>query len=163
MENTKNITRDFLLAGRAEFTVSNPKGEHYTVKVAQPKNSDARGQKPYFVSIKDSSHPRAKWGYCYAGILNTHNNTVARTFKSVYDVNDLKFKVAAWAIKTVLENLPLPDGYSIKHVGKCGKCGKKLTDPESIDRGLGPVCVGSSVVLKTGNAPGAPHTKTVEY
>ena len=26
------------------------------------------------------------------------------------------------------------------HSGKCGKCGKKLTTPESIKSGLGPYC-----------------------
>ena len=28
----------------------------------------------------------------------------------------------------------------VYHVGKCGRCGKKLTDPESILTGLGPSC-----------------------
>ena len=28
----------------------------------------------------------------------------------------------------------------VYHVGKCGKCGKKLTTPESILTGLGPTC-----------------------
>lgn len=27
-----------------------------------------------------------------------------------------------------------------KHTGHCGMCGKSLTDQESIDRGIGPVC-----------------------
>lgn len=29
-----------------------------------------------------------------------------------------------------------------KHTGVCGKCGRTLTDPESIDAGIGPVCAG---------------------
>lgn len=27
------------------------------------------------------------------------------------------------------------------HIGKCGRCGRTLTDPESIKRGIGPECV----------------------
>jgi len=30
------------------------------------------------------------------------------------------------------------------HCGKCARCGRMLTDPESIERGIGPVCVGLS-------------------
>ena len=28
------------------------------------------------------------------------------------------------------------------HEGRCGRCGRKLTVPASIERGLGPVCAG---------------------
>jgi hypothetical protein len=33
-------------------------------------------------------------------------------------------------------------GVEIWHEGRCGKCGRRLTDPESISTGLGPVCAG---------------------
>lgn len=36
----------------------------------------------------------------------------------------------------------LPDIQKIWHQGCCSACGRKLTDPESIERGLGPVCSG---------------------
>jgi hypothetical protein len=29
-----------------------------------------------------------------------------------------------------------------QHTGKCGRCGRKLTDPQSIARGIGPDCLG---------------------
>ena len=28
----------------------------------------------------------------------------------------------------------------IQHIGKCCKCGRPLTDPESIKLGVGPIC-----------------------
>ena len=37
----------------------------------------------------------------------------------------------------------LPISVRFWHEGRCGRCGRTLTDPESIKRGLGPVCVGS--------------------
>jgi hypothetical protein len=29
-----------------------------------------------------------------------------------------------------------------KEIGECGRCGRTLTNPDSIDRGIGPVCAG---------------------
>lgn len=31
---------------------------------------------------------------------------------------------------------------AVYHEGRCGKCGRRLTTPESIETGLGPVCAG---------------------
>jgi len=33
-------------------------------------------------------------------------------------------------------------GLNFFHEGKCGKCGRKLTTPESIKNGFGPTCLG---------------------
>lgn len=34
----------------------------------------------------------------------------------------------------------LPDCVEIWHEGRCGRCGRPLTDPDSIKSGIGPVC-----------------------
>jgi hypothetical protein len=31
---------------------------------------------------------------------------------------------------------------AVYHEGRCGACGRRLTTPESISSGLGPVCAG---------------------
>ena len=36
----------------------------------------------------------------------------------------------------------MPLTLTVFHDGKCGRCGRKLTVPESIQSGLGPVCAG---------------------
>jgi Family of unknown function (DUF6011) len=33
--------------------------------------------------------------------------------------------------------------YEIREASRCGKCGKPLTDPVSIERGIGPTCLGA--------------------
>ena len=33
-------------------------------------------------------------------------------------------------------------GFDVHHEGKCGKCGRPLTVPESVKTGLGPICSG---------------------
>jgi len=36
----------------------------------------------------------------------------------------------------------LDERMEVRHAGKCISCGRTLTDAESIDKGLGPVCAG---------------------
>lgn len=35
-------------------------------------------------------------------------------------------------------------GYKVQHAGTCVRCNRKLTDPVSIETGIGPVCAGRS-------------------
>jgi len=48
------------------------------------------------------------------------------------------FKALAWAWKAAHRG----DLGEVEpmHVGECGRCGRELTKPESIERGIGPVC-----------------------
>ena len=43
--------------------------------------------------------------------------------------------------RQVLDRGVLPEALRVLHHGRCGRCGRKLTTPESIRLGLGPVCV----------------------
>jgi hypothetical protein len=46
--------------------------------------------------------------------------------------------------KTLLESIAkgaLPSGWEFRHEGRCGRCGRTLTVPESIDSGFGPECI----------------------
>ena len=36
----------------------------------------------------------------------------------------------------------VPEQLEVWHEGRCGRCGRALTVPESIERGIGPECVG---------------------
>ena len=40
-----------------------------------------------------------------------------------------------------LQSNNLPDFIEIYHDGRCGKCGRQLTVPASIETGFGPECV----------------------
>ena len=129
----RNIDKRFLFAGNATFTVSNPNGEHYTFRIRQPDENA-----PFFLSWL--SGPDNEASYSYLGILQREGG-ILLTRKSKAWRGDKVYKVAAWAIAIVQHDKPLPEGYMIKHAGKCGKCGRKLTTPESIERGIGPECI----------------------
>lgn len=44
-----------------------------------------------------------------------------------------------WEI-LVSHDKEIPAHVVVAHRGKCGRCGRKLIDPVSVERGLGPVC-----------------------
>ena len=164
----KNATlnRDFLLGGRASFIVKNPGGEKYEfrVRLSKPKPNSRYGP-TYFVSLVDAKHPRSKYGAVYMGILNKETGMIKSTYASAFPADSTPFKVAQWAISLIGAGKPAPDGYVVTHTGKCGRCGRKLTDEVSIGRGIGPECIKKvgdrSVVSMTAGGPvGTPHKKT---
>jgi hypothetical protein len=136
------ISKDFLLAGNATFTVSNPQGEHYTFKVNRPKHELDRSQMgiqrpaPYFIRVLTG--PDNENSYTYLGMVK--EDGVHLTKASKYTKDSKPYRVADWAVRGILAGGDLPDGYNIDHAGTCGRCGRKLTTPESIATGLGPVC-----------------------
>tara|TARA_Y100000034_G_C6907183_1_gene421388 strand:+ start:5073 stop:5642 length:570 start_codon:yes stop_codon:yes gene_type:complete len=83
--------------------------------------------------------------YTYMGMFNreaTDRDSVVRlTAKSSYTDDTLPVKVARWALFCIMQGKALPDGYTLTHEGYCGRCGRLLTVPTSVEQGFGPVCV----------------------
>lgn len=127
------LPREFFVGGNATFTVANPQGEHYTFKIRRPEND-----MPYFLSLLTG--PENTTDYTYVGIVDPFNGAVRLTKKSQLKDDSRPVRVARWALKHVWTDGVLPVGYRIQHEGKCGCCGRALTVPESIDRGIGPEC-----------------------
>ena len=50
--------------------------------------------------------------------------------------------VFLWTVHMMVNDRPMPDGYGVYHMGRCMRCGRDLTEPESIKSGLGPYCRG---------------------
>lgn len=125
------INKQFLLAGNAIFTVENPQGEYYTFRIKR-KNANARFGISWFINLLTG--PDNTSDYTYIGLLNP-------TTGDVREKTDTRpVRVAKWAIKHIYNNKPLPDGYKIHHEGKCCRCGRTLTTPESCETGIGPEC-----------------------
>lgn len=133
------ISKEFLLAGNATFTVTNPEGKYYTFKITTPKSS-SDSRPTYFIKVLTGADNENS--YTYLGMLI--NNNVHLTRASKYTKDSTIYKVANWAVHGILSGGTLPAGYRIDHAGTCGRCGRKLTTPKSIELGLGPVCAGLS-------------------
>ena len=133
------LTAEFIKAGKAVFTVSNNKGEHYTFKVCKVKTGYLT---QYFVKLRTGED------YTYMGMMKSNPSPTfihpyaIPTKASKMKADSKPFMVFNWAICVIFNSKELPAGYAIQHEGKCGKCGRPLTNPQSIETGLGPVCSG---------------------
>jgi len=132
---------DFFRGGKAYFTVSRVDGPHYTFKISVPKKKKNPMQVgPYFVSFLTGPDNYAN--YTYLGMYDPANHTVRLTDKSKMSKDSVPVKTVRWAVAQVAQGADLPEGYQIQHEGKCCRCGRKLTTPESITAGIGPDCAG---------------------
>jgi hypothetical protein len=131
------ITADFVLAGKAVFTIDNGKGTHYTFRVSQSKPE--AGKRPaFFISLQTAGERNGR----YIGLVNEQDLTVKLTRNSKFTEDDTTTKVARFALNIVAGRKVAPVGYDILPSAKCGRCGRKLTQTESIIAGIGPECAG---------------------
>jgi hypothetical protein len=56
------------------------------------------------------------------------------------DATDMRVRGFGWLWRRLTQGQDLPDKVEVWHEGRCGKCSRRLTVPESIATGLGPVC-----------------------
>ena len=126
----------FFELGKAIFTVANPSNEHYTYKIRKKIFDDKRTC--WFIYLLTG--PQNTNDYTYLGVYVPSIHGVRLTAKSKYTEDSKPVKVLKWALTRVANN-NLPVGYKIQHEGRCGRCGRTLTTPESISRGIGPECI----------------------
>lgn len=53
---------------------------------------------------------------------------------------DVANRTMVWLLTKLTSGQELPEALEIKGASKCCRCAKKLTNPDSIDDGLGPIC-----------------------
>ena len=133
----KMISKEFVTAGKAIFTVKSVTGEHYTFQVNKKEASD-RYRETFFVSLLTG--PDNTSDYTYMGMLNPMTFLASPTRASKLTTDSKPFKVLDWALTKIWNNSSLPEGYEIYHEGRCCRCGRLLTVPESIESGIGPEC-----------------------
>jgi len=129
----------FFTAGNATFTISRPDG-HSTYRIDR---KDASGSYPetYFVSLLTGSDNEND--YRYLGILDPKSLQVRTTAKSVAGPDSLTVR----GLNRVLARVRASDlapvwaaGWDVRHAGKCCRCGQTLTNPRSLETGIGPEC-----------------------
>lgn len=133
MESVADV-RAFVLAGNARLTlVSTRTGERFTYRVRQ----------------KDETSPH------FVGLLTGSDNESSYTFMAtIFKGRELKHGMRSsiaddapgatafrWFWKHLWEQGRLHHQLEVWHEGRCGRCGRPLTVPESIENGLGPDCI----------------------
>lgn len=114
---------------------------HRTYMVNKPKNGDI-----VFVRLLTGKDNSDFHHYTYIGLLIDEPYLSFKAKKQQnWGLDTDKVSVSVYLMNTLVDNLlrnpkfeeSLPHFY---HEGKCSKCGKKLTVPASIERGMGAIC-----------------------
>lgn len=119
----------FIFAGNSTFTLLNSEsGNRFTFKVKKAKDSNL-----FFLSVLTGPDQYSYLGTVSNGIYK-HGN------KSNFSAGVQSEKVFSYVLNR-LKSGSLPEFVEVWHEGKCGKCGRALTVPSSIETGIGPECI----------------------
>ena len=131
--------RAYILAGDARFTlVSKRTGQRFTYRVEHVEGTEMFPGDKWFVSVLTG--PNNSEDYTYAGTIFA-SGKFRHTRNSKIDATAPSFVAFDWAWR----NIERLDGrVEVWHLGCCSRCGRDLTDPESIAIGLGPICAGKA-------------------
>jgi hypothetical protein len=119
---------DFILGGKAFVTFQNPQsGNRFTYKVVKHKVDDI-----YFVHVLTNPDVYMFLGTIINyGFRHSKKSKIDRDAKSVIVFDYVFHHLGMGTLNSSIE---------IFHDGKCGRCGRQLTDPISVETGLGPHC-----------------------
>jgi hypothetical protein len=137
---TVQAVREFLTAGNATVTLRSIKTDtRFTYKITQCDN------KPDLFFIALMSGPDNENSFRYLGTLRDPLR-YAHGRKSKVSPEHASNKAFAWFVSKVAADT-LPDQIEVWHEGRCGRCNRKLTVPESVERGFGPECASKVVPI----------------
>ena len=146
--------RQFILAGNATFTIRSVKtGTRFTFKVTQGKKGK---NPPHFVMFMDQGSFQYMGAIFHDVATNEPNLRSFRTTqRSRYDMGQPYTRAFRFLMEHLAEG-KLHDQLELWHEGKCGRCGRQLTVPESLLTGLGPECSANAGVTRA-KLPKAPR------
>lgn len=133
-----NKALPYMLAGKSEFVLHSTKtNQDFCYRLNKKEKIDKENEYIYFLNIKQGRD------WKYAGVIwfkNEENKFYfSKGAKGEIDSNNLDVKSLVFVLNKLQQGLE-PQYCLVYHTGKCGRCGKKLTTPESILTGLGPEC-----------------------
>lgn len=144
VRNTQqDLGPEFFQAGKARFTVETPE-KHFTYEC--DKKTYPKGNTHYHLRLLKG--PDNRGDYVYLGCIEPLTGHLRMTRKSQHKEDSATVLAINTTLPLLWRGTKLPPGYDVMHSGKCGRCQRPLTVPESVRRGLGPIC---AVVLGTGN------------
>lgn len=143
LTNREDIVK-FLEAGNATVTiVSKKSGIRYTYKFARPKMEAHNGLRPIWVSVLVGQNNDAD--YSFAGTMR--HAATGYTFNqgrhSTLLATAPSMMLLSWFLKQLNAGADgsLTRQAEFWHEGRCGRCGRTLTVPASIESGFGPECI----------------------
>ncbi|HVO30501.1 MAG TPA: DUF6011 domain-containing protein [bacterium] len=138
----------FALAGDAVLTLRSLRtGTRYTyrVRLADGANPDSlfrtalSAERRWFVSLLVG--PENTRDYAYLGTVSGEVPVFRLTRKSKMSFESGPARAARFFFECLARGA-FPPGLEVWHEGRCGRCGRLLTVPESVEAGIGPDCAG---------------------
>jgi hypothetical protein len=139
--------RQYVLAGRGTVTVRSVKtGQRFTFALGVPQDDKGMREdrhRPIFVKVLVGPDNTADYSYLGTLWTTAHGGMpagFAHGRKSRIRHDAPSSKAAAWFFDRVLFDGDL-SACEVNHEGRCGRCGRTLTVPESVADGFGPECI----------------------
>lgn len=131
--------QEFLLGGNAYFTLRSKRtGNRFTYRARSSEDGTA-----YFISVLTGSDNESSYSFLGTIFDRGHNGFNYTNYrysnKSRIGIDADSAKAFEWFYKN-LQVSKLGTELEVWHEGRCGRCGRTLTVPESIKLGLGPEC-----------------------
>ena len=120
------------------FTLHNrDRGTHLTFKARRPKGWTV--ESPVLIDLMVGKDNDADFGFI--GSVST-NGFYKPSEKSKVDADRkaVADRTLVWLLTKLYHGVELPEALEIKGASKCCRCSRKLTNPDSVDDGMGPVC-----------------------
>lgn len=128
---TAETVAAFALAGNARLTLQSEKtGDRFTFRVRKAKDADL-----HFVSLLTGADNENDFEYL--GTIRAGQFSHGRKARIGADAPSAR--AIAWAWPHIMAG-NIPPALAIFHEGRCGRCNRALTVPESIESGIGPEC-----------------------
>lgn len=122
----------FATAGNARLTiVSKATGARFTYRL----RSSEDGKITFVDLLTGSDNENA---FTYIGVIKQREYVRTAKVKISADAPSIKAFTFFW--RHLIERNHIHDGIEVWHEGRCGRCARPLTVPESIARGVGPDC-----------------------
>ena len=132
-DNAEDATR-YIRAGKATITLRSAKTQtRFTYEIERIEKSN----KAQFVRVLTGGDNQAD--YQYMGLIDERGR-FKRTERSRIEETAVSYIAFEWSWRALAERKVMPTQLEVWHEGSCGRCGRKLTVPESIADGLGPEC-----------------------
>lgn len=127
---TSESVRNYILGGKSlVIFVSNKTNKSHVFRI----NVCDRKPNLHFVWAKNNVQSR------YIGTIKEGKHFVW-TCKGVDPYQQYMYKIFKWVWDNIYNGV-MPDNLVVYHYGTCCRCGRTLTDPKSIKRGIGPECI----------------------
>lgn len=127
--------RRYIFGNISTITIENPKTKNYmTYKIKKAKKHSPAFQDLWFVSVLTHD------GYQYIGTIRMFAGTKVLTYKPSDRYHHRGSEYIFWLVRNIMDT----SRANIYHHGTCSICNRQLTTPQSIEIGIGPVCLKKS-------------------